>query len=77
MEIIDVRFDQENVYIVDKDGTQKSLPLAWFPRLAKASQAQRNNYEFSPFGIHWPDIDEDLSFEGFIKFQKDMVRVTS
>jgi hypothetical protein len=41
-------------------------PLWWYPRLLKATPRQRAHYELSPFGLHWPDIDEDLSIEGML-----------
>jgi hypothetical protein len=46
-----------------------SVPLAWYPRLLHASADQRNNWELcgGGFGIHWPDIDEDLSTEGLLR----------
>ncbi len=45
------------------DGRSMHLPLLWFPRLLRATQAQRDNYQLmgQGFGVHWPDIDEDLS----------------
>jgi hypothetical protein len=50
-------------------GRTISVPLAWFPRLLRASEAQRNNWQIvgGGYGIHWPDIDEDLSVEGFLR----------
>ena len=51
-------------------GRRIATPLEWYPRLAKASGAQRENYEISPLGIHWPDIDEDLSVAGMLKAQR-------
>ena len=50
--------------IVDfEDGRTVHLPLIWYPRLFRATQAQRDHYEFMGrgFGVHWPDVDEDLS----------------
>jgi Protein of unknown function (DUF2442) len=41
-------------------------PLWWYPRLLRASVSQRARYELSPFGVHWPEIDEDLSIEGML-----------
>ena len=48
------------------DGRVISVPLAWSWRLSDATPAQRNNYEIigDGQGVHWPDIDEDLSVEG-------------
>jgi hypothetical protein len=50
-------------------GEERSMPLEWFPRLY-TSQAEREQFELSPFGIHWPGLDEDLSFEGFCTYSK-------
>jgi hypothetical protein len=50
--------------IVDfEDGRTVQLPLMWYPRLYRASQPQRDHYELMGrgFGVHWPDVDEDLS----------------
>ena len=51
------------------DGRKISAPLAWFPRLVNASMEERNNWELlgDGQGIHWPDIDEDLSVSGLLK----------
>jgi hypothetical protein len=45
------------------------VPLVWFPRLLRATPAQRDNYELlgDGVGIHWPDIDEDLSVAGLLR----------
>ena len=50
------------------DGRQISVPLVWFPRLAKANAEQRADYEIlgDGEGIHWPQIDEDISVFGLI-----------
>jgi hypothetical protein len=54
----------EDTLIVDfDDGRTVQLPLIWYPRLYRATQAQRNNYQLTGrgYGVHWPDVDEDLS----------------
>jgi len=50
------------------DGRRLSVPLAWYPRLAHASPAERNHYELwgSGYAIEWPDIDEHVSVEGLL-----------
>ncbi len=48
-------------------GNEIRFPVAENPRLANGTAAQLNHVEFSPFGIHWPDLDEDLSFEGLLR----------
>ena len=53
------------------DGRWLSVPIAWFPRLAHASPAERSNYELlgEGQGIHWPGVDEDISVLGLIAGQ--------
>jgi hypothetical protein len=50
------------------DGRTISVPLAWFPRLLHATQEERNNWRLigKGQGIHWEDIDEDISVEGLL-----------
>ncbi len=50
------------------DGRTVSVPLVWFPRLSQASKEQLNNWELlgDGEGIHWPDVDEDLSIAGLL-----------
>ena len=60
----------ENELIVDlDDGRRLHVPLAWYPRLMHATPQQRDHWEFVGPGIdiHWPDIDEDLSVQGFLR----------
>jgi hypothetical protein len=51
------------------DGRRISVPLAWFPRLLRASPDQRADYEIlgDGRGIHWPELDEDLSVSGLLE----------
>ena len=51
------------------DGRRISVPLAWYPRLLHATPEQRKNWEVAGggYGIHWPDINEDLSTEGLLR----------
>ena len=59
-----VRFDGEKMWVGLSDGRVIGLPLAWFPRLARATPAEREGLEISPFGVHWEALDEDISVEG-------------
>ncbi len=63
-----VRVDAERLSVDLKDGRTLSVPLAWYPRLFKATAAQRQNWQIAGggHGIHWPEIDEDLSAEGLL-----------
>ena len=65
----DVDFTADSLCVSLKDGRVISVPLAWYPRLFKATRAQRRNWEIigAGYGIHWPDIDEDLSTEGLLR----------
>ena len=59
----------EDSLIVDlTDGRTISVPIVWYPRLVHGTMEERNNWELlgGGEGIHWPDIDEDLSVEGLI-----------
>jgi len=58
----------ELLWVELDDGRQLGVPLAWFPRLSNATPAQRAKFEILPGGegIHWPDVDEDLSTEGLL-----------
>lgn len=59
---------EDNLVVDLLDGRTISVPLAWFPRLLHASADQRARWELSAagFGIHWPEIDEDLSVAGLL-----------
>ncbi len=67
-------FDDENMWIALSDGRQLSVPLTYFPRLLNASSEQRNKFELSGggTGIHWEEIDEDISVPGLILGNKDL-----
>jgi hypothetical protein len=59
----------DDALIVDlSDGRTLSVPLAWFPRLMHGTQQERNNWRLigDGEGIHWPDLDEDISIENLI-----------
>ena len=56
--------DSQNVYALTEDGLQASYPFEMWRLLREATQEQRQQFYLSYLGIHWPLIDEDLSFEG-------------
>lgn len=62
-------FKESEIFIEIVDGQKLSHPLSWFPKLLNATEPERDNFELSPFGIHWPKLDEDLSFTGFFDFK--------
>ena len=59
----DVRVDRERLTVDLEDGRSLSAPLSWFPRLSKGTPAQWSKWETCSggSGIHWPDLDEDIS----------------
>ena len=65
----EVRFNEDDIVVSLVDGRTVSVPLVWFPRLAAATSQQRESYELlgDGEGIHWPDIDEDLSVDGLLR----------
>lgn len=67
-DIKQIGFTQNSIFIETNTGDVKHLELLNFPKLAKASKKQKEMYKVSPFGIHWEELDEDLSFEGFYTF---------
>lgn len=67
--VLGVRCDDHSLIVDLMDGRTISVPLAWYPRLLRATAEQRANWEVAGggYGIHWPDIDEDLSTEGLLR----------
>lgn len=58
--------EDDHLVVELADGRIISTPLDWYPLLEKASPQQRNNIELLETGLHWPDLDEDLSIEGML-----------
>ena len=67
MNIVKVWVDVAHVYAETADGLRASYAFSDWERLANASDDQRRDFYLSPAGIHWPQIDEDLSFEGMFR----------
>ena len=65
----DVRFTEDALVVDLLDGRTISVPLVWYPRLLSATPAQRVNWRLAGggFGIHWPDVDEDLTTGGLLR----------
>ncbi|HVR11326.1 MAG TPA: DUF2442 domain-containing protein [Thermoanaerobaculia bacterium] len=64
-----VEVTRDELVVSLTDGRKITVPLAWFPRLLQATEAQRNDWELlgDGVGIHWPAIDEDLSVAGLLR----------
>lgn len=65
-EPVSVSFTDDMMSTTLEDGRIITVPIAWYPRLLKATPEQRAKYELSPAGIHWDEIDEDISVEGML-----------
>jgi Protein of unknown function (DUF2442) len=65
----DISVSDDELTVSLADGRKISVPLAWFPRLLHATTDQRQNFELlgEGEGIHWPDVDEDLSVAGLLR----------
>ena len=61
-----VRFDDHMLWVDLSDGRTLGVPLAWFPRLLRATPAARERVEISRVGLHWEDIDQDISIAGLL-----------
>lgn len=63
-----VHIDEEKLTVDLRDGRTISVPLTWYPRLLYATAAERNNWRFigAGVGIHWPELDEDISMENLL-----------
>ncbi len=62
-------FDKEKLVVQLSDGREIATPLTWFPTLMKATEKQKLNWRFIGHGrgIHWEDLDEDISIAGLLK----------
>jgi hypothetical protein len=67
-----VRFDDDAMRVDLEDGRTIGVPLVWFPRLLHATVEQRNACELSRCGLHWDEIDEDISIAGLLAGRGDM-----
>ena len=65
---VDVSFTDDELVVTLVDGRRVSAPLAWFPRLLSATPDQRKNWRLigRGVGIHWDDIDEDISVRSLL-----------
>jgi len=69
-----VRFDEHTMWVDLSDGRTLGVPLAWFPRLLNAAPAQRERVQLSRTGLHWEELDEDISVAGLLAGRGDMTR---
>ena len=67
--VLGVEFSDDALSVSLRDGRIITVPLVWYPRLLKATPVQRQNWKIAGggYGLHWPDLDEDLSTEGLLR----------
>jgi hypothetical protein len=69
-----VRFDEHTMWVELTDGRTLGVPLAWFPRLLHATPDERERVELSRTGLHWEELDEDVSIAGLLAGRGDMTK---
>lgn len=69
-----VRFDEYNMWVTLSDARTLGVPLAWFPKLMHASPEQSKRFQLSVRGIHWDELDEDISVDGLIAGRSDITQ---
>lgn len=74
-----ISIDDETLSIDLEDGRTIAVPIGWYPRLAYGTPAERANFQISGagYGIHWPDLDEDIGIEGMLLGRKSTESQTS
>jgi Protein of unknown function (DUF2442) len=77
--VVDVRFSDDAMSVDLMDGRTITVPLAWYSRLLHASVEGRHNWQLAGggFGIHWPELDEDLSVQGLLRGEPAPPSLTS
>lgn len=72
-----VWFEADKIFVELNDNRIIGTPVSWYPNLSKGNINQLKNYVLEANGkwIHWPELDEDLSAEGFLVFSKDDIKV--
>jgi len=67
--VVNIRFDADRIHVELSDGREIIVPLEWFPSLRNATDEQRNKWRIigKGVGIHWDDLDEDISVAGLLR----------
>lgn len=71
---VEVTFDNDQMWVRLEDGRTLGIPLAWYPRLLHGSMEARKEVSISPSGLHWEELDEDISIAGLLAGRGDMTR---
>ncbi len=76
---INITINDDTLSVDLEDGRTVSVPIGWYPRLAHGTPAERANFQITGagYGIHWPDLDEDIGVEGLLLGHKSMESLAS
>lgn len=74
---VSVDFDEDQMWVRLEDGRILGVPLAWFPRLLHGAPDDRRAVSISPSGLHWDNLDEDISIAGLLAGRGDMSRTSA
>ncbi len=77
--IVHVEVTDDTLSVDLEDGRTVSLPIGWYPRLSHGTPAEREHFEISGagYGVHWPDLDEDIGVEGLLLGKKSTESLSS
>ena len=77
--VVHVNIDDDTLSVDLEDGRTISVPIGWYPRLAHGTPAERANFQISGagYGIHWPELDEDIGVEGLLLGKKSTENLAS
>ena len=66
--VLNVLVTDDTLSVDLEDGRTVSVPIGWYPRLASGTDSERSNFKISGagYGVHWPDLDEDIGVEGLL-----------
>jgi len=72
--IVGLKVTDDTLSVDLEDGRTISVPIVWYPRLSHGTATERTNFQISGsgYGIHWPDLDEDIGIEGLLLGKKSM-----
>ena len=71
-----VEFDDDQMWVFLDDGRTIGVPLAWYPRLLNGSPVDRAKAWISPSGLHWDELDEDISIAGILAGRGDTTQTS-
>src|SRR5260370_37535969 len=77
--VLSVTVTDDTLSVDLDDGRTVSVPVGWYPRLAHGTDSERGNFQISGagYGIHWPDLDEDIGVEGLLLGQRSIESASS